>query len=127
MERAVEWFAVVTCAVMGLSHLLQPQAWGETYAAMHRLGRPGAFLNGGLSLLPGAVFVAGHWVWSGPAMVLTIFGCLLVLKGTLCFLAPNLALRSMSQASENPTTKFATAGVFSLCIAAAIGYVLATT
>ena len=76
MERAAEWYALVTCLVVGLSHLLQRQAWAETFAALHRLGRPGAFANGGLNLVTGAAFVAAHPVWSGPAVVLTVFGWL---------------------------------------------------
>jgi hypothetical protein len=126
VERAVEWFALATCLVIGLSHLLQPRAWVETYAGLHRLGKAGAFINGGLSLLPGALYVAAHPVWSGPAMALTVFGWLLVLKGTICFLAPTLALRGMSKAGAGTGREFVLGGMLLLAFAAVVGYALWT-
>jgi uncharacterized protein YjeT (DUF2065 family) len=124
LERATEWFALVTCVVVGLSHLLRPRAWAETYAALHRLGRPGAFVNGGLSLVPGAAFVAAHPVWSGPAVVLTVLGWLLVLKGAICFLAPDQALRSMARGGAGRGHGFAVGGLALLAIAGVLGYAL---
>jgi hypothetical protein len=124
VERAAEWFALVTCAIVGLSHLLQPRAWADVFAALHRLGRPGAFVNGGLSLAPGAAFVATHPVWSGPATVLTVLGWLLLLKGAVCLLAPDLALRSMARGGASGGRGFAAAGLVSLAVAGVLGYAL---
>jgi len=39
VERVAEWFALVTCLVVGLSHLLQRQGWVEVFAALHRHGK----------------------------------------------------------------------------------------
>jgi uncharacterized protein YjeT (DUF2065 family) len=122
VERAAEWYALVTCLVVGLSHLLYPRAWAEVFAAMHRLGKPGAFVNGGLSLVPGAALVAAHHVWSWPTMALTLFGWLLVLKGAICFLAPSLALRSMSRAGAGKGREFAVGGFVLLAVAGVVGY-----
>ena len=126
MERAAEWYALVTCLVIGLSHLLQPRAWAEVFAALHRLGKPGAFANGGLSLVPGAAFVATHPVWSGPAVVLTVLGWLMVLKGAVCFLAPGLALRSMGRAGAGDGRGFVAGGLVLLAVAGVLGYALWT-
>ena len=127
MERAAEWYALVTCLVVGLSHLLQPRAWAEVFAALHRLGKPGAFANGGLNLATGAAFVAAHPVWSGPAIVLTILGWLLVLKGAFCFLAPSFALRGMSKAGASKGREFAAGGLLLLAVGGVLGYVLWTS
>jgi hypothetical protein len=124
MVRAVEWFALVTWLIIGLSHLLQRAAWAEAFAALHRLGKPGAFANGGLSLIPGAFFVAAHPVWSGPAVVLTMFGWLLILKGAICFLAPNQALRSMGRAGAGNGREFGVGGLVLLVVAGVLGYAL---
>ena len=124
MERAAELYALVTCVVVGLSHVLQPRAWAEAFAAMHRAGRPGAFANGGLSLVPGAAFVATHPVWSGPAVVLTILGWALVVKGALCLLAPGVALRGMGRAGAGSGREFVAGGVLLLAVAGVLGYVL---
>lgn len=124
VQRSAEWFALVTCVVVGLSHLLQPKAWAEVFAALQRLGRPGAFANGGLSLVPGAAIVATHRVWSGPAVVLTLLGCLLVLKGAVCFLAPGVALRGMGRAGAGRGREFVAGGVMLLAVAGVLSYVL---
>ena len=102
VDRAVEWFVAITSLVVGASHLLRPGDWAEAYRQLHRLGRPGAFVNGALHLTFGAVIVAGHPSWEGPGAVLTAFGWLLVAKGAVCFLAPQWALRSMERGGHSP-------------------------
>ena len=74
MEHAVEWFVALTSLTVGASHILRSDAWVEVYGLLHRIGRPGAFVNGALSLVTGAAVVAGHGAWSWPGGVLTAFG-----------------------------------------------------
>lgn len=95
MERHIEWFIALTCLIVGVSHIVRADVWIEGYALLHRQGRPGAFINGAMSLIPGAVVVVGHGDWSWPGAPLVAFGWLLLLKGAICFLAPDVALRSM--------------------------------
>jgi hypothetical protein len=123
MERAVEWFVAVTAFAVGASHLLRPGDWAEAFRLLHRCGRPGAFVNGALSLAPGAIIVAGHGSWSWPGAVLTGFGWLLVAKGVGCLLAPDKALRSMAHGADSPRG-FVLAGVLSLVIGAWACYCL---
>jgi hypothetical protein len=122
MERAIEGFVALTSLIIGVSHIIQADAWIEVYGRLHRSGRPGAFANGALSLVPGAAVVAGHGAWSWPGGALTAFGWLLVLKGLICFLAPDLALRSMERAPSR--AGFAAGGVVLLVVAAWAGYCL---
>jgi hypothetical protein len=125
MERAVEWYALGTSLVIGLSHILYPGEWGAAFAAMHRAGRPGAFANGGLSLVTGAAIAAGHPVWSGPSVVLTVLGWLMIAKGVICFLAPDRALASMGRGSSG--RGFRAAGGVLLVFSAWVGYCLWVT
>ena len=116
MEKGVEWFVAVTAAVVGMSHLLRPGDWAEAFRQLHRCGRPGAFINGALSLAAGAVIVAGHGSWTWPGAVLTAFGWLLIAKSAVCFLAPDKALRSMERGGRSPRG-FVAAGLLLLAVA----------
>ena len=71
--------------------------------------------NGALSLVAGAVIVAGHWSWEWPGAVLTGFGWLLVGKGVACLLAPDTGLRSMERGGRAPGG-FVAAGVVLLLV-----------
>src|SRR5262245_60702632 len=105
----------VTSLVIGSSHILRARDWADAFRQLHRCGRPGAFVNGGLSLVAGAVIVAGHGSWVWPGAVLTGFGWLLVGKGVVCFLAPDAGLRSMERGSRSPGG-FVAAGVVLLMV-----------
>jgi hypothetical protein len=123
VERAVELFVAITSLVVGASHLLRPGDWAETYRQLYRFGRPGAFVNGALHLVPGTLLVAGHPSWVWPGAVLTGLGWLLVAKAVVCFLAPQQALRSMEQGGYSPSG-FVAAGVVLLVVGAWAGYCL---
>jgi hypothetical protein len=124
MERATEFFVLVTGVVIGLSHILQAGTWTELYAALSRQGRLGAFANGALHLATGAAIVTGHGqVWSWPAAVLTLLGWALVIKGAVAFLAPDLALRSM-KAGAGSERGFVVAGFMLLVISGLAAYAL---
>ena len=114
MEKATEVFAAVGFLVIGLSHLGQPRAWVAFYQALVARGAPGAFLEGFLLLNFGAIIVAFHNVWDGPALVLTLIGWAQVFKGALRFLAPGFSLRVMTRVSPARAWQFQVAGVFSL-------------
>jgi len=117
MEQAVEWFIAITALIVGLSHCLRPADWVTVFRQLHALGRPGAFVSGGLNLVPGAAIVAGHPSWAWPGAILTGFEWLLVLKGFVSFLAPDKALRSMDREGRS-ASEFIFAGVLLLVIGA---------
>ena len=116
MEKAVELFAAVSFLIIGLSHAIQPRAWVAFFQALAARGAPGAFFEGFLLLNFGAIIVAFHNVWEGPALVLTLVGWAQVFKGAVRFLAPGLALRIMARASPERAWHFQVAGVFSLIL-----------
>jgi hypothetical protein len=121
VERQVEWFVAITALAVGASHLLGPKDWAEAFRRLHKLGRPGAFIHGMLSLFTGSAIVAGHGSWAWPGAVVTAFGWLQVAKGVLCLLAPDKALRSMERGTPRG---FMLAGVLSLGIGAWACYCL---
>jgi len=114
MATSVEFFISLTALIVGTSHLFRANDWSTAYARLHDAGRHGAFINGGLQLTPGAVILA-TLPWSWPHVLLTALGVLLVLKGAICFLLPDIALKSMRRGAENPRG-FQFAGVILLAI-----------
>ena len=46
LVKAVELYAVVHLTVIGLSHVLQPEAWVRFFQLLSSYGTTGAFANG---------------------------------------------------------------------------------
>jgi hypothetical protein len=116
MEQATEVFAAISFLVIGLSHLIQPKAWVAFYQALAARGVPGALLEGFLILSFGAIIVAFHNVWHGPAMVLTVIGWAQVLKGAGRFLAPQVGVRVIQRINEERAWYFRVGGVIALLL-----------
>lgn len=117
LTQAVELYALVHFTVIGLSHLLQPAAWVRFFQVLCAHGTTGAFANGFLSLTFGSVVVALHNVWEGGAIVLTLVGWAQIVKASVNFFAPEVALRSMSRVSLERLWEFQVAGAAFLLIA----------
>ena len=116
MEQATQVFAAISLLVIGLSHLGQPKAWVAFYQDLTGRGTAGVFLEGFLVLNFGAIIVAFHNVWQGPAIVLTLIGWAQVLKGVGRFLAPQLGLRVMHRATPERAWYFQIGGVIALLL-----------
>ena len=115
-EQATQVFAAIAFLVIGLSHLVQSKAWVAFYQALAARGASGVFLEGFLLLNLGAIIVAFHNVWQGPATVLTLIGWAQVLKGAGRFLAPQVGLRVMQRLNEERAWYFRAGGVLALLL-----------
>jgi len=122
MDRAIESYLAVACVVIGLSHLIRPREWVEFFVWLRGGGVAGVFANGMLSLTVGALIVGFHNVWSGAAIVITLFGWLQVLKGAVCLLAPQKAMRSLDRVSFERAHEFRTAGAVFVALGMFAGY-----
>ncbi len=120
--ECTEWFVMLTAVVMGLSHVLYPRDWGAAFGRLHELGRTGAFINGGLSLVLGSLITIGHPVLSGPGIVVTFLGWSQIAKGALCLLLPDRALTSIARGSTG--RGFRIVGCALLVLSAWTGYCL---
>lgn len=116
MEHATQVFAAVSFLVIGLSHLCQPKSWVAFYQDLAARGTAGVFLEGLLLLNFGAIIVAFHNVWQGPALLLTLIGWAQVLKAVGRFLAPQFALRLMQRATPERAWHFRVGGVVALLL-----------
>ena len=114
MEQATQLFAAISFLVIGVSHLVQPRGWVAFYQALAARGTSGAFLEGFLLLNFGAIIVAFHNVWHGPALVLTLIGWAQVLKAAGRFLVPQFGLRAMQRVTLERAWYFQLGGVIAL-------------
>jgi hypothetical protein len=123
-QRAIELFAIINFAVLGLSLLFQPLAWSRFFAWLRREGEAGAMAYGFICLSFGSLIVAFHRVWFGLLVILTIAGCLEVLLGMICLLSPATGLRVLEIPSENRLGVCRLGGLVSLGLAGVIFAVL---
>ena len=124
MERAVEILALVHLLPLGVSHIVKRDAWAEFFIVLSEKGRSGVFLHSFLSLWFGSIVAGFHQVWSGPGLVLTLWGWLLILKACHAFLFPGAALRSLQRVSLDKAWHFIPAGVVYLLVAACTAFAL---
>jgi len=122
MERSIEVLALVLFGVLGLSHILQPKAWVETFILIRSQGAPGSFLDGLPYLILAAIVIAFHNVWSGIPVVLTLIGWAALIKSLLRFCVPKWGLKMMSRVSMDRAWEFQAAGVVIVALAGALGY-----
>jgi hypothetical protein len=103
-QSAVQLMMGIGCTLIGLSHMLQPRVWQDYFAALHERGEPGVLTRTMTwEMWPALILVTLHQVWSGPGILLTLFGWMLLIKCTVSLLAPQIGLRSMALAQRGPT------------------------
>jgi hypothetical protein len=117
MTRALELFAVIQLALVGLSHVIHHRAWAEFFIRLRALGYGGVFVHGFLSLGFGSMILALHREWTGIPLVLTITGVLYLLKTVQCFMLPEVSLRSLNRVTLERSRVFIGVGVVFLAIA----------
>ena len=126
MERSVEVLAIILFGVIGLSHIVQPKAWAEFFILLRGRGEAGAFVDGFLNLPLGGFIVGFHHRWSGIALVLTLVGWGLLIKGLIRFCAPKLSLKRMAEVSVERSWGFQVAGAGFVGLAGLVGYAVYT-
>jgi hypothetical protein len=118
-QHAIEIFGLLNCAVLGLSLLFQPLAWGTFFGWLRAQGAAGALAYGSICLSFGSIVVAFHRVWHGLLVVLTLAGWFDVLLGIICLLVPAAGLSLMELPEKNPGV-CRLAGLACLVVAAVI-------
>ena len=90
------------------------------------MGDVGVFINGFIHYPLGAIIVTFHNVWTGIPMIITIIGYGFLLKGVVCLVFPNLALRSLNRVSLERVHEFVLAGILAVALAGLFLYSLLT-
>ena len=122
MERAIQIYAVINFAIIGLSHALRPRAWVDLFVLVRGRGTAGVFAAALLNLIFGSIIVAFHRVWNGIPLVLTLVGWASVVKALIYFAFPGFALQKLERVSQERAYEFVATGVFCLLLAGVLGY-----
>jgi uncharacterized protein YjeT (DUF2065 family) len=116
-QRAIEIFALLNFAIIGLSLVIQPRAWARYFAWMRREGEAGAVIYGLLCLLWGSLIVSFHREWTGFLVILPMFGALQMVEGMIFLIAPAVGLRLMAVLTEDRLGLFRLLGLIALALA----------
>lgn len=122
MERGIRLLAIIHLLVIGLSHIFYPGIWTRFFQTLQRHGRVGVFINGFLSLWFGTIVVAFHQVWTGIPLLLTLLGWAQVIKGSLSFLLPQIAERSLALVRPERQRLFLAPGLILTALGLLLGY-----
>jgi uncharacterized protein YjeT (DUF2065 family) len=122
-QHAIEVFALLNFAIVGLSLLIRPTAWARYFAWMRREGEAGAVIYGLFCVLWGSLIVSFHATWHGLIIVLPLFGALQLLEGLIFLVAPAFGLRVMAIFNEESLGLFRLLGLIAVVLAVYI-YVL---
>ena len=122
MERAVQIYALINFAVIGISHVLRPRAWVDFFVMLRERGEAGVFATAFLSLVFGSIIVAFHNVWSGIPLLLTLVGWAQVIKALVYFAFPAFGLRKLQIPAPERANLFVIPGLLFLALAALLGY-----
>jgi uncharacterized protein YjeT (DUF2065 family) len=117
MAESIAIFVSINFTIIGLSHIVQSEAWREFFQQLHSIGKAGAFANGCITLLMGSLIVSFHNVWNGVPTILTLIGWCYILKSTIIFLNPEWNLRSIKSVDTASPAKARLAGFGLLGIA----------
>lgn len=126
MHRFVELYVFLGFLVIGISHITMAAAWNEFFALLRSKGRAGVIANGLLALTVGSIVVAGHNVWTGLPILVTLLGWAQLIKGFLNLAVPGIGERSLQMAERNPLIKFRLGGALMLIVDVPIGYLVFT-
>jgi hypothetical protein len=119
-QRAIEIFAFLNFAIVGLSLVLQPVAWAHFFSWMRREGDAGAVIYGLLCVLWGSLIVSFHREWNGLLVLLPLFGVIQLLEGLVILVAPRFGLRLMGLFTETNLGLFRLLGIIALVLAGII-------
>jgi hypothetical protein len=123
-QRAIELFALLNFAIVGLSLIVRPMAWARFFTWMRREGEGGAVIYGLMCVLWGSLIVSFHPTWHGLLIILPAFGVLQLIEGIVFLLMPGMGLRLMAIVSEEQTWIIPILGVIALALAVYIYVVL---
>lgn len=127
-QSIVQFIMLIACVPMGVSHIVCPHLWIDFFTRLHAQGTAG--LVGkvlAVELWPAVLIVSLHQVWSGPAIVLTLYGWAQFTKVWIALLFPKIGMRSLAMAQTNGAQRFVAGGVMLIAVGLSAGAALLWT
>lgn len=124
ITQSIELFTAINLAAVGLSHFFQPKSWVGFFQFLHAKREVGNLFNAMLSLGFGSVIFCFHFIWTGPMMLVTLYGLALIFKGFIYFIFPSVGIKSIGKVNMENAYKFKIAGIIMLVFALWIFYQL---
>jgi hypothetical protein len=90
----------VLIATVGLTQVYATERWQAYYHWLSRQGLLGVRLNGLVSLAIGGPIIILHNIWTGPGVLLTLFGWMLVIESALCLIFPGAGLAGLIEIED---------------------------
>lgn len=116
VAEGVELVVAPAMILMGVSHIVRPDMWTKLFGQLHAMGTTGViYRTFMLELWPAMAILTLHQVWSGPGIVLTVYGIALSAKCAVAMLFPEIGLRSMAMARHGARS-FVPGGVMLVAI-----------
>lgn len=119
-QHAIEIFALLNFAIVGLSLVLRAGAWARFFLWMRREGEAGAVIYGLFCVLWGSLIVSFHPDWHGILVILPAFGVLQLVEGIIFLLSPFTGLKLMALFTEDRLSLIRLLGVIALVLAGII-------
>ncbi len=119
--QSIQLFVIINLAIIGLSHFFQAKLWIRFFQFLASKGIVGNTFNAMLALGLGSFIVSFHQVRSWPMILVTIYGILQLLKGTIYLLVPSIGIRSIENVDENEK-KFKWVGIVMFLVALLLAY-----
>ena len=122
LELGIERLTALGLIAAGMSHIAAPHSWVRFFSDMREHGSSAGLYNAYVHGPLGFLIVAFHQVWSGPGLVVTLFGCALTVKGFLYFVWPALAERTLARVNPERAWQFQVAGAFALVLGIVVAW-----
>ncbi|MFK7773202.1 MAG: hypothetical protein AB8F94_13725 [Saprospiraceae bacterium] len=122
--QSIELFTAINLAAIGVSHFFQPKSWVSFFQFLHAKKEVGNLFNAMLSLGMGSIIFSFHFIWSGPMILVTIYGLTLTLKGFIYFIFPTVGINSIGKVNMEKAHKFKIVGFIMMAFAFWIFYYL---
>ncbi len=126
METAenVRFLFAVALLIVGLSHIVQGEAWAAFFKTLASRGDAGALANALIHMAPGLIIIGFHPVYSWPGVLFTLLGWAWVIKAAVYMVAPGVGVRQMTHGADKTKITWLIAGSVMVFVALLLAFSL---